>query len=549
MADFITEYSIGMKFSNANLVGAVIGKNGETKRNIEFTSGCNLDIDRIEGTVKISGKSVDVVERAKVLVMDKISGSTFSVSISDGLAETILGSKGETVKKIRDDTGAHVKLSAMRPGENTRKLLICGRSELVKNAKSKILDIVEEEIFRHFKETPSYPFREKPLKKGWQSAKYRKGQESPSPQKIFLEFENELNEGETEFVAADMRIKGTPPSATAINANSSILAPFEGLYYRAKILSYRRVGSDKLLVFVLFVDFGNTEWVNFFDLKHLQAKYRYPPLATLCQIGNIVPQLWNEDNLFIFRQELNDTTKAVKVRVYDDHKTSDDIIIIELEVQTVGNIGDHLVYLGYAEWVDDHTRPSNQEKVSSSDSIVSVLYDVTHLPQRPDVHTGGFGFGSNVEIYVFLRRSEKFTATFQFKSDSFQKSIRSAYKCAEKILIGRNNNFLDHHTIHFSTDTDVTLYEDSAGSALAIGILSAALKFKIPAHVAITGTIKENGDVGRVGSIREKLLAALGLGKTIFYVPRGNEYEAGISLVKGIKIKGIDSIFDVLNDL
>ena len=168
MADFITEYSIGMKFSNANLVGAVIGKNGETKRNIEFTSGCNLDIDRIEGTVKISGKSVDVVERAKVLVMDKMSGSTFSVSVSDGLAETILGSKGETVKKIRDDTGAHVKLSAMRPGENTRKLLICGRSELVKNAKSKILDIVEEEIFRHFKETPSYPFREKPLKKGWQ---------------------------------------------------------------------------------------------------------------------------------------------------------------------------------------------------------------------------------------------------------------------------------------------------------------------------------------------------------------------------------------------
>ena len=132
-----------------------------------------------------------------------------------------------------------------------------------------------------FKELPSNPFREKPLKKGWQSAKYRKGQEAPTPQKIFLEFENEFIESETKFVASDMRKKGSPPSPTTINANSSVLAPFEGLYYRAKILSYRRGGSDKLLVFVLFVDFGNSEWVNFFDLKHLQVKYRYPPLATL----------------------------------------------------------------------------------------------------------------------------------------------------------------------------------------------------------------------------------------------------------------------------
>ena len=122
------------------------------------------------------------MERAKVLVLDKMSWSTFSVSISDGLAEKIVRSKGETVKKIRDDTGAHIKLSAMQSGEDTRKLLICGKSEEFKNAKSK--------ISRHFKELPSNHFREKPLKKGLQSAKFKKGQESPSPQKFFLEFEN-----------------------------------------------------------------------------------------------------------------------------------------------------------------------------------------------------------------------------------------------------------------------------------------------------------------------------------------------------------------------
>ena len=127
--------------------------------------------------------------------------------------------------------------------------------------------------------------------------------------------------------------------------------------------------------------------------------------------------------------------------------------------------------------------------------------------------------------------------------------MKSAYKCAQKILTDQHNNFLDHHALHFSTDTDITLYEGSAGSALAIGILSVALKFKIPDHVAVTGTIKENGDVGQVGSIRDKLLAALGLEKTILYVPRRKENEAGISSVGDITVKGIDTIFDVLNDI
>ena len=549
MADFITEYSIGMKVSNANMIGAVLGKSGEIKHYIEFKTGCKLDIDRNEGTVKISGKSVDVVEKAKVLVWDKMSAFTFSVNIHNGVAEKILGIKGDTIRKLREDTGAHIKLSPLIPGEDTRNMQICGIPETVKNAKSNIFDIIEEEISQNFKEPPSNPFREKSLKKGWQSAKYRKGQEAPTPQKIFIEFESELIEGESKFVASNMRKEGSPPSPKSINANSSVLAPFEGLYYRAKILNYCRDKSDILSVLVLFVDFGNMEWVNFFDLKYLQAKYRYPPLATLCQIANIRPQLWNEDNLYVFRQELNNTTKTVNVKVYDDHRTSDDIIKIELEVQNVGNIGDYLVKLDYAEWVDDHTIPSNQERIESSDSIVPVLYVVSPPPPQPPVHAAGFGFGSNVKIHVFMRGSEKFTATYQFKKASFQRSMKSAYKCAQKILTDQHNNFLDHHSLHFSTDTNIDLYEGSAGCALAVGILSVALKFKIPDNIAVTGTIEENGDVGPVGSIRDKLLAAYELQKTILYVPRENKNEAGISSVGNITVKGIDSIFDVLNDI
>ena len=91
-------------FSNANMVGAVLGKSGEIKHYIEFSTGCNLDIDRKEGTVKISGKSVDVVEKAKVLVWDKMSAFTFSVNIHNGVAEKILGIKCETLRIIREDT-------------------------------------------------------------------------------------------------------------------------------------------------------------------------------------------------------------------------------------------------------------------------------------------------------------------------------------------------------------------------------------------------------------------------------------------------------------
>lgn len=105
-----------------------------------------------------------------------------------------------------------------------------------------------------------------------------------------------------------------------------------------------------------------------------------------------------------------------------------------------------------------------------------------------------------------------------------QNSIRIAKTLAEKITKINTSN-LD---VIYTIEANATIIGGpSAGSAITIATIFALTQKEYKKDVVITGTIDENGNIGKVGAVKEKCLAAKNYGAKICLVPKGQskEYE------------------------
>ncbi|HEY5031784.1 MAG TPA: PDZ domain-containing protein [Actinomycetes bacterium] len=68
-------------------------------------------------------------------------------------------------------------------------------------------------------------------------------------------------------------------------------------------------------------------------------------------------------------------------------------------------------------------------------------------------------------------------------------------------------------------------------------------------HVAGTGTMDENGNVGAIGGIRQKMAAARADGATIFLVPASNCAEALMQVPDGLRLVKVTTVSDALTGL
>jgi len=99
-----------------------------------------------------------------------------------------------------------------------------------------------------------------------------------------------------------------------------------------------------------------------------------------------------------------------------------------------------------------------------------------------------------------------------------QYSIRTAKKVAERI-VGINTSKLD---FIYTIETNASIIEGpSAGAALTVATIAALEGKSINQSVVITGTINEDGSIGKVGGISEKGKAAKEANATLFLVPKG----------------------------
>jgi uncharacterized protein len=80
----------------------------------------------------------------------------------------------------------------------------------------------------------------------------------------------------------------------------------------------------------------------------------------------------------------------------------------------------------------------------------------------------------------------------------------------------------DNYDVVYVIDVNADAIEGpSAGASMAISTVAALQKKQLDPSVAITGTIREDGSIGPVGSIKEKLDASKLQGVTTFLVSKG----------------------------
>ncbi len=91
----------------------------------------------------------------------------------------------------------------------------------------------------------------------------------------------------------------------------------------------------------------------------------------------------------------------------------------------------------------------------------------------------------------------------------------------------------------------------SGGLMFTMGIIDKLTAGSVNAgqHVAGTGTMDENGNVGAIGGIRQKIAAAKADGATIFMVPEANCSEAVVGAPEGLRLVKVSTLTGALDAL
>jgi ATP-dependent Lon protease len=135
------------------------------------------------------------------------------------------------------------------------------------------------------------------------------------------------------------------------------------------------------------------------------------------------------------------------------------------------------------------------------------------------------------------------TLAWNLTSEENKESILNLYQ--------KNKQGIHIHTPEGSIQKD----GPSAGTAISITIFSLLNSRKIKNTIAITGEIDLNGDINKIGGLKDKILGSIKSGIKSFIFPRENikdyydfiEKYNDSKLVNGISFYPVDTIHDVFD--
>ena len=528
MEAFFSDYKVGFRVPNYNLCRIIIGRNGKSKKLIETETNSTINIDS-ENYFTITGDTFDTVKNAENKILSIIIANTFVANLGSSFKSEIIGVGGENVKELQKRSGTHIKF-------NNDQLEVIGKPQLLKTAKRGIITHIEKKIRCQMKiENTRRNIRRENVRES--SPIYVENQLKPSQQLFFLDFKTQLTENETIYSEREAKagIKNQP---NFISKNSGILTPYEGYLCRAKVFSIDKSSDgEDLQLTVVFVDFGNTGLVSYFDCENLESQYLYPPAATPCQLYNIKQNAWGKKSLKLFQQLLNETTCISKVNLID---TCDDrLVSINVTVEAIGDIGDHLVTKGDAKWKDDPFNPNSDHKIGNLTGAIDIVYFMDG---------DGYGDCSRFSVNLSTKHFDKFTRSHKLVGEEMLSGMENAYIFSEKFLKSNGCLMLENYSLHFSLQSKTEVYGGSIGAAIVLAIVSKGLDWDIPNDIAITGEISSTGEVTAVTKLREKVLAAHDHGKTLLYVPEANLNEA-LEIKTSVMVKPFKAVFDVISEI
>ena len=131
--------------------------------------------------------------------------------------------------------------------------------------------------------------------------------------------------------------------------------------------------------------------------------------------------------------------------------------------------------------------------------------------------------------------------------------VAISYIKANSYILDIDSKVFDNKDFHVHFEgAAISKDGPSAGLAIMTSLLSLLKNKQIDSSVSMTGEITLRGKVLPVGGIKEKVLAAINNNVKTIYVPIDNKEdvrEIPIELLKGIKIKYINTYLELYNDL
>lgn len=163
--------------------------------------------------------------------------------------------------------------------------------------------------------------------------------------------------------------------------------------------------------------------------------------------------------------------------------------------------------------------------------------------------------GSTVDIEVIsYRGSGKIKSTGRI-GDMINESINISlsYIKSNSEIFNIDNRVFARNNFHINfREGAVSKDGPSAGITITTCFLSYLLNKKIPANISMTGEMTLNGDVLKIGGLKEKCLAAIRMGIDTIYLSKQNSSDVNEleeEIQKSIKFIFVDNYMEIYNDL
>lgn len=136
----------------AAMVGKLIGKGGETIRNLQVSTDTRIQVDHTgEGPNKritVSGYTADHVQRAKAAIMALETTTEENQRIVEcppNVVGRIIGRGGETIRALQSASEAHITVNQDFPPDHPRQVVIQGNAESIERAVLMVHELIHGE--------------------------------------------------------------------------------------------------------------------------------------------------------------------------------------------------------------------------------------------------------------------------------------------------------------------------------------------------------------------------------------------------------------------
>lgn len=266
----------------------------------------------------------------------------------------------------------------------------------------------------------------------------------------------------------------------------------------SKVLFILTANNEEDIPYALVdrVELININSYTLFEKKDIARKYLLPKI---CEEHKLVEKERFSDDIILFI--INNYTNEAGVRELTRVLTS---LVRKMAINNIKTINKDKIIklLGNPKYSNDTQKEdsigvANALAYTPVGGIVTTVQVITYPGSGKIITTGNLGsiMQESIEVITTV--------------------VKSKYK--------HNLSKMDIHFHYLSADTKKD--GPSAGLASIVALLSVLEKKKIPSDIAFTGEISLNGNILKIGGLKEKLIGAYNNGIKTVYIPASNEMD------------------------